>query len=93
MEFKDYTKEELIEIFTGMFKKAGFVITPEALDKAGAIIEKYRYTEGFGNARFARTLYEKTIIAHATNVKNEKDPTTLKTITEKDISDENIAKL
>ena len=93
MEFKDYTNEELLEIFSGMFKKAGFVVTPEALSKASTIIDKYRHTEGFGNARFARTLYEKTIIAHATNLKNEKDPTALKTITEKDISDENVAKL
>ena len=57
------------------------------------IIEKFRDTEGFGNARFVRNLYEKAIIEHATNTAEETDKTILKTITKDDITAENIGKL
>ena len=93
LEFKDYTVDELIEILKSMFKKSGFIVDNSALDKSRDIIEKYRHTEGFGNARFVRNLYEKSVIKHATNTKNETSKKALKTITSKDISDENISKL
>jgi hypothetical protein len=93
IEFKDYTVDELIEIFRSMFTKAGFVVTKQAIEKAKEIILKYKDTEGFGNARFVRTLYEKTIIQHAANTKDSNDPVLLKKIQSKDISDDNIASL
>ncbi len=93
IEFKDYTVDELIEIFRSMFTKAGFVVTKQAIEKAKEIILKYKDTEGFGNARFVRTLYEKTIIQHAANTKDSNDPELLKKIQSKDISDDNIASL
>ncbi len=39
-----------------MVKKAGFSITKEACDEVVKVIEKYRNTKNFGNARFARKL-------------------------------------
>ena len=93
IEFKDYTVEELIEIYKSMFKKAGFVVSKKAIEKTKEIILKYKNTEGFGNARFVRTLYEKTIIQHAANTRNIDNPEILKTIQSKDVSDENIAAL
>ena len=65
LEFEDYTTEELISIFDGMVKKSGFEVTNEAHDKLRTIIEENRNSENFGNARFARSLYEKTVILHA----------------------------
>ena len=59
LDFKDYTSEELLKIFEGMVKKAGFSITKEACDEVVKVIDKYRNTKNFGNARFARNLYEK----------------------------------
>ena len=64
-----------------------------AWEKAKEIILKYKDTEGFGNARFVRTLYEKTIIQHAANTKDSDNPEVLKKIQSKDISDDNIASL
>lgn len=93
MEFKDYTLDELITIFTSMFEKAGFVVDDSAIEKAKEIITTFMGTESFGNARFVRNLYEKAIIKHATNTENEKDRIVLKTITANDITAENLGKL
>ena len=90
LNFVDYTEDELIEIFKGMVKKAGFKITNEALYKAKKIIEKYKNMENFGNARFVRNMYEKTVVNHATNTKDKKRKDILITITDKDIEVGNV---
>lgn len=90
VEFEDYTEDELIQIFKNMVKKAGFEITDEAIQKAKDIIKKYKNTKNFGNARFARSLYEKSVIKHASNTKGKKRRSILKTITAEDISSENL---
>lgn len=93
LDFKDYTVTELITILKSMFEKSGFVVTDKALEKARKIILKFRETEGFGNARFVRNLYEKSIVKHASNVQNEDSKKIMKTITSKDITAENLGKL
>lgn len=93
MDFKDYTTDELIQIFKSMFSKAGFIVSDEAIEEVRKITDEFRNSEGFGNARFIRNLYEKAVIEHATNTANETDKTILKTITKDDITSENIAKL
>ena len=90
VEFEDYTEDELVQIFKNMVKKAGFEITDEAIQKAKDIIKKYKNTKNFGNARFARSLYEKSVIKHASNTKGKKRRSILKTITAEDISSENL---
>lgn len=90
LDFKDYTSEELLKIFEGMVKKAGFSITKEACDEVVKVIDKYRNTKNFGNARFARNLYEKTIIKHASNTRGKKAKKDLKTIVKEDISTDNL---
>ena len=84
--FDDYTNSELKAIFTGMMKKSGFIVKDEALTKLEGLIDNAREDKNFGNARFVRNVYEKTIIMHATNTKNIKDKTKLKTITKADIT-------
>lgn len=93
MQFNDYSLEELVEILKSMFKKAGFFIDESAIEAATKVIEEYRHSEGFGNARFVRNLYEKAIIKHASNTANIKSKKALKTITAADISTENLMKL
>ena len=92
LEFKDYTEDELVKIFEGMTKKAGFIVTDKAILKLREVIKEYKDTKNFGNARFVRNVYEKTIIKHAANTKDNKSIKTLKTITDKDISVENLIK-
>ena len=57
------------------------------------IHEEYRYTKNFGNARFIRNVYEKSIVKHAANTRNEENKEALKTITKDDISTEDLLKM
>ena len=90
LTFDDYTTKELIDIFLGMTKKAGFIVEDDAIKYLEEIINKYRNMKNFGNARFIRNIYEKTIIRHASNVKDKKQKKILKTITKKDINIDNL---
>ena len=72
LEFDDYTDDELVSIFDGFMKKAGFEVTEEAHDELRKIIKENRNSENFGNARFVRNIYEKSIIKHASRVKDKK---------------------
>ena len=92
LEFEDYTNEELIQIFKNMMTKSGFVVEDKAIEKVNSIIDEYRNTKNFGNARFIRNLYEKTIIKHASNTKDKKSKKILTTITENDINTDNLIK-
>lgn len=93
LEFDDYTPDELITIFKGMMKKSGFVVSDDAIEEVRKVIEEYRYTKNFGNARFIRNVYEKSIVKHAANTRNETSKEALKTITKEDISTEDLLKM
>ncbi len=93
LEFDDYTTDELIQIFNGMMKKSGFIVSEEAIEKLRGVIDEYRDTENFGNARFVRNVYEKSIIKHASNMKEETDKEKLKTIYAEDISTDELIKM
>ena len=90
LEFDDYTTDELVQIFLSFMTKSGFIVEDEAIDYLKKIINENRNMKNFGNARFIRNIYEKTIIKHASNVKDKKQKKLLKTITKKDISVENL---
>ena len=90
LEFDDYTEDELVKIFEGMVKKAGFIVEEDAISYLREIIIKNKDMENFGNARFVRNIYEKTIIKHASNTKDKKQKKILRTITRDDISVENL---
>ena len=42
LEFEDYTEDELVDIFKGMVKKAGFTVEDAAIDKLRTIINEYK---------------------------------------------------
>ena len=86
MEFDDYTNEELKLIFSGMVKKAGFTLEEDALVEVDRLIDEHRFEKNFGNARFVRNMYEKTVINHASNTRDVKNNKVLKTITKADIT-------
>ncbi len=93
LNFADYTNEELLQIFEQMMNKSGFVVTPEALEEVKRVTQEYRDTPNFGNARFIRNVYEKSVIKHSNNVKGKKRKDIIKTITKDDISTENLLKM
>ena len=86
LEFDDYTEDELVEIFKGMASKAGFIVEEEAYLRLREIIRKNKDTKNFGNARFIRNVFEKTIIKHASNTRDKKRKDILITIKKEDIS-------
>ena len=90
VEFEDYTVDELWQIFNQMMTKAGFVVSKEAEEKVKKIIEENKGAKNFGNARFVRNVYEKSIIKHASNTKDKKTKKALITIKAEDISTENL---
>ena len=90
LEFDDYTTDELVEIFLGFMKKSGFEVTDEAIDYLKSIIDDNRNMKNFGNARFVRNIYEKSIVKHASRVKDKKQKKILRTIVKEDISIDNL---
>ena len=93
VEFDDYTPDELIKIFDQMMQKSGFIVTTEALNKVRELINEYKDSKNFGNARFVRNIYEKSIIKHASNTKDKRGKKLLRTIDKDDISAENLLKM
>lgn len=83
--FPNYTSSELLEIFKLFVGKSNFKIDDNALGKVENIFKKHIADDNFGNARYARNLYEKCIIKHASNCKDVNDKERLATILKEDI--------
>lgn len=92
IEFKDYSEDELLKIFLSNLKKYEYIITDEAIEKMKRLINKaiINKDHNFGNARWVRNVFEKTLeiqanrLAMEGNISNE----SLTTITEDDIMNE-----
>jgi SpoVK/Ycf46/Vps4 family AAA+-type ATPase len=65
ISFPDSTSDELVHIAEKVALDADYVLAPEARGALAAIFERAERGEGFGNARFARTLFEQALNAHA----------------------------
>ena len=75
IEFKDYTQEELYQIFMLSCKKYGYTLTEDA-DKAlrAIILHKVLYKdENFANAREMRNLFEAVVTNQATRISEQED--------------------
>ena len=77
IDFPDYTGAELYDIFCMYVKKNQYQLSPEAAEYMKKFLD---YTvahkdRNFGNARFARNYFEKSIQRHANRLANVKDVT------------------
>jgi len=65
--FKDYDSTELTEIYRRIAEKSGFILKDEALKTLHSLFEKLcsAKDDKFGNARLARSIFEKTFEKHA----------------------------
>ena len=70
IHFPDYTASELYEIFMLSVKKGEYSLTEEAEAKLKAVLEKAvsEKDSNFGNGRFVRNLFEKTIQCQANRI-------------------------
>lgn len=85
--FEDYTDEELFTMFKNLAEKSGMKIASDVEDIIYSRIYDARELKDFGNGRFIRNLFEKTIITHAENTVFSDDENELLTITGRDIPD------
>lgn len=82
LEFPDFSSEELMTIFKNRAKEQSFEIEDGVDEKIAKIINKNKIGRNFGNARFVTNLFDRLVIIHASNFKDEKD---LKVILRKDV--------
>ncbi len=70
MNFADYTPPQLSEIFVHFCREGGFDLSPDAATKALGIFEEQyiQRDKTFGNARFARNLFEQCLVRHARRI-------------------------
>lgn len=89
IHFEDYTAEELIEIFGLLLKNNDYKISESAIAKLHNLIENAVASKdkNFGNARFVRNIFEKTLQLQATRLSKEGhlSDEALQTIEESDI--------
>lgn len=88
-EFEDYSAEELIEIFKRMLKDTDYILTDEASFKLNSLITSAVISKdkNFGNARYVRNIFEKTLQNQASRLSREKilNSQLLQTIEKEDI--------
>src|SRR5918992_4691169 len=63
--FPDYTTDELLAITHGFVSQHRYSLDDDAEQALRAVFEGVRRGEGFGNARYARTLFEQALNAQA----------------------------
>ena len=89
LEFKDYSIQELMNIFQSKIENSKLKITEEALYQVKQIIEKVAHSDKkFGNARFVMQLFNKILMYHSLNIADEKDEEVIYTITGNDITEQ-----
>ena len=65
ISFPDYTTTELLAITQRFAERSAYELEPAAETRLTAVFDGVRRGEGFGNARFARTLFEQALNAQA----------------------------
>jgi len=87
IKFKDYTAEELFDIFMMLVNKNMFIITEEAKLYMKKLLEEKCTEEGFGNGRGVRNCFEKLLEIQANRIVSVPDisDSELQTITKDDV--------
>lgn len=65
IDFPDYTVDELVRLSMILFSKDQYELTPDAKNKLSQIFSAAKNESHFGNGRFVRNLYEKTLLNQA----------------------------
>jgi SpoVK/Ycf46/Vps4 family AAA+-type ATPase len=75
IDFPDYTDDELLTIFAGMCRAAGYTATASAKRRVRELLAASARGPSFGNARAVRTLFEQAVRTQALRLSEEKKPT------------------
>lgn len=89
IEFEDYSTGELLSIAEKMYKEQGYVLSPEAVGLLEKIFEEGKKQSQFGNGRFVRNIFEKSLNCQAVRLSRSStmSATELSTITVEDIKE------
>ena len=88
LDYKDYSKEELYQIFETKVTNMGFIIDDKLKDIVINKIEIAKNNKNFGNGRYIDKLIDKLILEHSVNTKNNKRKDKLITLTDKDFTED-----
>ncbi len=72
--FPDYSEDELVAIFRKLAAEADFEPTPGCIEKLRELLRAEPRDAGFGNARFARNLFEGAVGHHAWRLREKAEP-------------------
>ena len=65
ISFPDYSTDELVQITDGFAVQNEYRVSPDAAEELRRIFGRAERGEGFGNARYARTMFEQALNAQA----------------------------
>ncbi len=82
LEFPDFSKAELMQIFKDEVEGNEFSLEDGVLAKIEKIVAKNKVGRNFGNARFVTNLFDRLVLTHAANYQDENK---LKVITNRDV--------
>ncbi len=73
IHFPDYTEDELVAIFEQLAVKTDFAPTSDCIERLREILRAEPRDQGFGNARFARNLFETAVSHHAWRLRDDNE--------------------
>ncbi len=89
IEFPDYSTDELMQIAEGLYADQGYVLSADGKTALRGKIEAARQNKQFGNGRYVRNVFERSLNNQALRLSVESDYTkeSLTVITENDIKE------
>lgn len=87
IEFPDYTTDELMQIANGMYKEQGYALDASGEKELKAKLDAARNEKHFGNGRYVRNVFEKSLNNQALRLSRESNytPESLTMITIDDV--------
>ncbi len=75
IEFADYSPDELMLIADNQYSSKGYVLDDGARDKLRTIFEKVLHEKAFGNGRYVRNVFERSVNKQALRLSTDPDLT------------------
>ncbi len=84
IEFADYSLEDLMKIADGFYRSKGYVLSQDAKEKMALTLSQAMKQESFGNARYVRNLFERSLNNQALRLSTDMDLTREELVTVED---------
>ena len=68
IEFSDYDTNELLKIAEKFYSEQDYILTDDAKNELRILFDRARKAENFGNGRFVRNVFEKTLSSQAMRI-------------------------